>query len=118
MQAMVEYLLPDLTYQQFADVFAQTLVYGFFAARCNHPYHQRFTRAGVGFEIPKTNPFLRRLFSEAAGPALDDQPYGCYGDDLIQLLGHTDVGELLADFGRGSARAETGAGPLRARSLR
>ncbi len=106
MQAMEQYLLPDLTEAQFADMFAQTLTYGFFAARCNHLTRARFTRRDAAFEIPKTNPFLRRLFSEVTGPTLDDEPFAGYVDDLIQLLGATDTGEILADFGRDTGRTD------------
>jgi predicted helicase len=106
MQAMAEQLLPDLKPDQFADMFAQTLTYGFFAARCHHPLGQAFTRTGAAFEIPKTNPFLRKLFSEIAGPALDDEPFAGYVDDLVQLLAHTDVDLLLADFGQLTGRVD------------
>src|SRR5690242_766715 len=34
-QGLQQVLLPDLTYQQFADMYAQTICYGLFAACCN-----------------------------------------------------------------------------------
>ena len=58
-------LLPDLDEGEFADMFAQTLAYGLFAARVNHPGPEPFQRIGAAREIPKTNPFLRRLFDAA-----------------------------------------------------
>ena len=55
-------LIPDLRIPQFADMFAQTLAYGLFAARCNHHGPKgSFKRFGAASEIPKTNPFLRQL---------------------------------------------------------
>ena len=37
-QAFQTILMPDLTQEDFADMFAQTLTYGLFAARCNHDF--------------------------------------------------------------------------------
>src|SRR2546425_4938263 len=35
MEGFKQVLLPDLAYEQFADMYAQTICYGLFAARCN-----------------------------------------------------------------------------------
>jgi len=67
-----EVLLPDLSVPEFADMFAQTLAYGLFAARYNHHGSAPFQRLGAASEIPKTNPFLRDLFHTMTGPALND----------------------------------------------
>ena len=104
-QAVQKQLIPDLTDQRFADMFAQTLVYGFFAARCSHTTG-RFQRYGAAAEIPKTNPFLRQLFEAITGVALDDEPFVGYVDDLIQLLDRTDMAGVLADFGQRTGRAD------------
>lgn len=97
-------LIPDLDapekVEQFADMYAQTLAYGLFAARVNHDDADRpFRRLGAASEIPKTNPFLRRLFSTITGPDLDDEPYAGFVDDLVQILAHANIHEVLADFG-------------------
>ncbi len=100
-------LIPDLPIPQFADMFAQTLAYGLFAARVNHRGPGgSFRRLGAAAEIPKTNPFLRRLFETITGTDLDDEPYAWCVDDLAQLLADTDMGEVLADFGRRTARQD------------
>jgi hypothetical protein len=62
-------LISSLSVDQFADMYAQTIAYGLFAARCNHT-GQRFTRERAGHDLPKTNPFLRRLFNNIAGADL------------------------------------------------
>jgi len=100
-------LIPDLPIPQFADMFAQTLAYGLFAARCNHhgPIGS-FKRLGAAAEIPKTNPFLRQLFETITGTALDEEPFVGFVDDLAQLLADTDIGEVLADFGKRTARQD------------
>jgi hypothetical protein len=94
-----EVLLPELTAPEFADMFAQTLAYGLFAARYNHK-GRGFSRDDAAREIPRTNPFLRRLFSTIAGPDLDDEPYAGFVDDLARMLAVTDMESVLADFGK------------------
>lgn len=101
--AFAEVLIPDLDVEQFADMFAQTLAYGLFAACIQHdPANGPFKRASAAHEIPKTNPFLRRLFDEITGVQLDDEPFAGLVDDLAQLLAETDMSAALADFGKRS----------------
>lgn len=97
-------LLPELPIPQFADMFAQTLAYGLFAARVSHRGPRgSFRRLGAAAEIPKTNPFLRQLFETITGTALDDEPFAGFVDDLAQLLADAYMDAVLADFGRRSA---------------
>ncbi|MGO8735927.1 MAG: type ISP restriction/modification enzyme [Terriglobia bacterium] len=100
-------LIPDLPIPQFADMFAQTLAYGLFAARCNHHGPTgSFKRLGAASEIPKTNPFLRKLFETITGTELDEEPFVGFVDDLAQLLADTDIDAVLADFGKRTARQD------------
>jgi hypothetical protein len=102
-QAFASRLIPGLDSEEktpeFADMFAQTIAYGLFAARCNHYGHDSFKRVGAASEIPKTNPFLRKFFETITGTELDDEPFAPFVDDLVQVLDHTDVNEILAHFG-------------------
>ncbi|MHC1623355.1 MAG: hypothetical protein ACXQTR_02040 [Candidatus Methanospirareceae archaeon] len=66
-------LIPDLSVEYFADMYAQTIAYGLFAARCAAPDNKDFTRQNAAYLLPKTNPFLRKLFNTIAGPDLDDR---------------------------------------------
>ncbi len=94
-------LLPELGPDEFADMFAQTLAYGLFAARYNHSGPARaFTRRDAAREIPRSNPFLRNLFSVIESPDLDDAPYVGFVDDLAQLLAEADMAAILRDFGK------------------
>jgi hypothetical protein len=95
-------LLHDLAADQFADMYAQTICYGLFAARFNFRGGE-FRREAAAFLLPKTNPFLRQLFTHVAGPELDERVTWVV-DDLAQLLGRTDTDAILRDFGKGSAR--------------
>jgi hypothetical protein len=93
-------LIPDLSVADFADMFAQTLAYGLFAARVRHTGPALFTRVHAAAEIPRTNPLLRRLFATITGPDLDAEPYAGFVDELAELLAHADMPAILADFGK------------------
>lgn len=103
--ASQECLVPDLSADAFADMFAQTLAYGLFAARVNHPARD-FSRHTAAHFIPPTNPFIRRIFGMVAGPSLDDEPFVSFVDDLTQLLGNADMSAILADFGKRTIRQD------------
>lgn len=99
MEGFKQVLLPDLTYEQFADMYAQTICYGLFAARCNEKPGITFTREHATYDIPKTNPFLRKMFNYIAGPDLDDRIVWVV-DDLAELLNRSDMSAILQDFGK------------------
>ncbi len=99
LKAFRETLIPFLTPAQFADMYAQTITYGLFAARVRVPAGQNFTRERAAWNLPRTNPFLRRLFNEIAGPDLDDR-IAWLVDDLAHLLARADMAEILRDFGK------------------
>ena len=103
-KAFAEVLIPDLDLpyktSEFADMYSQTIVYGLFAARCNHAGPGPFRRRGAAEDIPKTNPFLRQLFETITGTVLDEEPYVDYVEDVVKILDHTDLDSVLADFGK------------------
>jgi predicted helicase len=92
-------LIHDLTPEQFADMYAQTAAYGLFAARCNAKSGATFTREHAAYDLPKTNPFLRKLFNQIAGPELDERVAWAV-DDLAELLNRTNIDAILKDFGK------------------
>jgi len=98
MQAFQQVLLHDMTAEQFGDMYAQTICYGLFAARCNAPTGEHFTRAHAAYDLPKTNPFLRKMFGHIAGPELDERIVWAV-DDLAELLARADIAAILQDFG-------------------
>lgn len=99
-QALQETLLPDIQDAAFADMFSQTLAYGLFAARVNHTAITPFRRQDAAREIPKSNPFLRRLFEAVTGVDLDEEPFVSFVDDLAQVLALADMTAVLANFGK------------------
>jgi predicted helicase len=92
-------LIHNLSPEQFADMYAQTICYGLFAARCNMTSAESFTRQNAGYALPKTNPFLRKMFDHIAGVNLDERIVWAV-DDLAELLHHTDMEAILKDFGK------------------
>ncbi|MEI7834754.1 MAG: N-6 DNA methylase, partial [bacterium] len=106
MAAFRESLLHDLTAEQFADMYAQTICYGLFAARINFNGQGEFTRERAPYLLPSTNPFLRDLFAMLAGPALRDEPYVWVVDNLALLLDRSDISACMEGFGRGTAQID------------
>ena len=98
-------LIPDLSADYFADMYAQTIAYGLFAARCTNSSGKDFTRRDAAYLLPKTNPFLRKLFNQIAGPDLDDR-IAWLVDDLAQLLAQADIEAVLKDFGKRAAKED------------
>ena len=103
-EAFRKVLIESLTVEQFADMYAQTLAYGLFAARCNAPA-AGFTRQSAASQLPRTNPFLRKLFNSIAGPDLDPRVSWAV-DQLAELLARADMGAILEDFGRRTRRED------------
>ena len=104
-QASRDVLVPDLSESAFADMFAQTLAYGLFAARVNQDSGE-FNRHIAARHIPQANPFIRRIFALVSDPALDDEPFAGFVDDLAQLLGNADMEAVLSGFGARAARQD------------
>ena len=98
-------LIPDLSVEYFADMYAQTIAYGLFAARCAAPDNKDFTRHNAAYLLPKTNPFLRKLFNTIAGPDLDDR-IAWLVDDLAQVLAQADMEAVLKNFGKHSGKED------------
>ena len=97
-----EILLPDLDDPAFADMYAQSVSYGLFAARVGHARDtssQLFSRRTAGTYIPATNPFLKRLFNTIVETDLISQINWAI-DDLVQLLAQVNMSSILENFGR------------------
>ncbi len=92
-------LMDSLTVAEFADMYAQTVCYGLFAAKCSAPLGQPFSRIHAGHYLPKTNPFLRNLFSQIVGVELDERLIWAV-EHLVAILNHADIAAILADFGK------------------
>lgn len=99
MTAFKVILIHDITPKGFADVYAQTICYGMFAARLHDPTLPTFSRQEAAELIPKSNPFLRKLFGYIAGPDLDDRIKWIV-DSLVEIFLACNVEEILKNYGK------------------
>ena len=99
MTAFKEILIHDITPKGFADVYAQTIAYGMFAARLHDPTLPTFSRQEAAELIPKSNPFLRKLFGYIAGPDIDDRIKWIV-DNLVDIFLACNVQEILKNYGK------------------
>ena len=97
--AFQKILIHDITAESFADVYAQTIAYGMFAARLHDASLPTFSRQEAAELIPKSNPFLRKLFVYIAGPDIDDRIVWVV-DSLVEIFLHCNVQEILKNYGR------------------
>jgi len=104
-RALQHALLPDLTPREFADLYAQTLAYGLFAARCYAPNAARFTRHDAAHIIPDAIPFLKRLLGTLTTHTLEPELEWLL-DDLASLLERADMPTILQDFGKRAGRED------------
>jgi predicted helicase len=98
-------LIHDLSPQGFADIYAQTLAYGMFAARLQDKTLDTFSRQEAAELIPKSNPFLRKLFSHVAGVDIDKRILPTV-DNLADVFRATNVEALLKNFGKSTQTQE------------
>lgn len=99
MMAFKEVLIHDISPKEFADAYAQTIAYGMFAARLHDPTLPTFSRQEAAELIPKSNPFLRKLFNHIAGPDIDDRIKWIV-DGLVEIFLACNVEEILKNYGK------------------
>jgi hypothetical protein len=108
-ESFKEGLIHDMTLDQFADMYAQTMTYGLFSARTMDT-DGHFEIQEVADLIPSTNPFLKRLFKECLEVGkdhhqidLDELGIGRLVE-LLDGLNKTDgtdvMTRILEEFGR------------------
>ena len=95
--AFKELLLTTLTPDDFADMYAQTLAYGLFAARCTLPNATNFSRFTATSALPQSNPFLVQLFHQVASPNLEENVTYIL-DDIANLLANVPTEMLRTAF--------------------
>ena len=98
-------LIHDLTEKAFADIYAQTIAYGMFAARLHDKTPDTFSRAEAAMLIPETNPFLRKIFQSIAGFDMDESIVWIV-DDLVETFRVTDISKVMKNFGQSSGQGD------------
>ena len=91
-------LVPEISIPDFADMLSQTIAYGLFAARCADTSPD-FSRDEASHLVPRSNPFLQKLFQFIAGRQIDDEPFIGFVEDMVDVLAHADMPAVLRDFG-------------------
>ena len=105
MQSFRQTLLHDITPKVFADIYAQTIAYGMFAARIHDKSPESFSRSEASELIPKSNPFLRKVFQQIAGYDLDERIVWIV-DDLVAAFAATDMEKILSGFGKNTQQTD------------
>lgn len=93
-EMMTKLLVHDLEPQKFADMYAQTLVYGLFVARYGDTTPDDFTRSEARDLVPKSNPFLQHFFDHIVGPNFDVR-LAYIVDELCEIFSVSNVQEIV-----------------------
>lgn len=94
MQVLQERLIHDLDIEQFADLYAQTLVYGLFVARYHDDTPENFSRTEARERIPTSNHLLQQFFDHIAGANFETR-LKFIVDELCDVFVHADVHALV-----------------------
>jgi predicted helicase len=98
-------LISDIDNKSFSDLYSQTIAYGMFAARYHDPTLQNFSREEAVKLIPKSNPFLRRLFKDIADEDLDTRLVWII-DELVSVFLASDVSSIMKNFGKSTKQED------------
>lgn len=104
-QAFKQQLIHDISIADFADLYAETIAYGMFAARLHDDTPEDFSRQEALHLLPKSNPFLRSLFGFIAGVDLDER-IAWVIDDLAAVFQAADVKQIMQGFGELTGRQD------------
>lgn len=89
-----EVLIRELSEQEFADMYAQTLVYGLFVARYYDSTIKTFSRHEAQDLLPASNPLLKKFFGHVAGTDYDPK-IAWLVDSLVEAYLSANVYELM-----------------------
>jgi predicted helicase len=103
-------LVHDLSKSSFADMYAQTLVYGLFVARYYDETPDDFSRQEARDLIPKSNPLLMEFFDHIVGPKFDKR-LEIIVNELCEVFAHADVEELMKQYFQGDLWGGEHSGP-------
>lgn len=95
--AIKQLLVHDLSLDAFADMYAQTLVYGLFAARYYDDTPDTFSRQEARDLVPASNPFLQHFFDHIAGPNFDKR-LSYIVDELCEVFQHANTKDLVEEY--------------------
>lgn len=105
MLSFQQMLIHDIDNKSFADIYSQTIAYGMFAARYHDPTLPTFSRMEASQLIPKSNPFLRKLFQDIAGYDLDIR-LDWIVEELVTIFLASDVALIMKNFGKSTKQED------------
>ena len=105
MLSFQQMLIHDIDNKSFADIYSQTIAYGMFAARYHDPTLPTFSREEAASLIPKSNPFLRKLFQDIAGYDLDNRLLWIV-EELVSIFLASDVADIMKNFGKSTKQED------------
>ncbi len=105
MLSFQQMLIHDIDNKAFSDIYAQTIAYGMFAARYHDSTLPTFSRMEAAELIPKSNPFLRKLFQDIAGFDLDLRLTWIV-DELVNIFLASDVADIMKNFGKSTKQED------------
>ena len=105
LSAFQKILVHDMDEKQFADFYAQTIVYGMFIARINDKTPKTFSRLEAAELIPSFNPFLKKIFKNIALAELHSYIVWIV-DDLAEIFRVTDMTKVLKNYGKETGRKD------------
>ena len=109
-EAIKKQLVHDLTPESFADMYAQTLVYGLFVARYYDESPNNFSRREARDLVPKSNPLLRHFFDHIVGTDFDIR-LEYIVNELCEVFSHANVPELMKQYFSDDLWGNTHEGP-------
>src|ERR1035437_8730577 len=109
-QTIKKLLVHDLNDETFADMYAQTLVYGLFVARYHDESPENFNLREARDLVPASNPFLRHFFDHIVGPDFDKR-LEYIVNELCLVFSHADVQQLMKQYFQNDLWGETHEGP-------
>ena len=104
MEGFKRVLMPETNPDEFSDIYAQTLTYGMFAARLHDNTPEDFSREEAARLIPKSNPFLRKLFNHINSDIEDEIKWPV--DDIVRLFAAADVKGIMKNYGKSKKRSD------------
>lgn len=94
-EAFEEYLMPDISRDEFADIYSQTITYGLLTARIR--VSGDFDRTDAADAIPSTIGILKDIFDfiSTSDPPTEIE---WIVDDVSNVLSGTDIDDILSEF--------------------
>lgn len=99
LEAFQRFLVHDMTEEQFADFYAQTIVYGMFIARIYDNTPSSFSLQEASELIPSINPFLKKIFKQLALAELHSGVKWIV-EELVEIFKVTDMDRIMRNYGK------------------